>query len=240
MMMRSPRRLAIGALAVIALVAVAAGAVVLMTRSEDESVPGHAGSVNGVTFTEEELAEARLGVEAVRARLRARIEEGSGATEQLTNRVALLEDSDPEAVALASVITTLALYSRGLEEGAGATDAEIADHVEVLRNLVEADGLALDDASPGLQRHLDELGAEVFWSEYYPTRAERTVTIDNFLRARQRRAASAGDTPPSREDIEREVVTAAEIEAPGDLDAALEWLDRYWRSLGSTPPPSDT
>jgi hypothetical protein len=227
MMMRSPRGRLIAVLATLVLVAVAVGALVLMTRSEDESVPGQVGSVNGIAFTEEELAEARAAIGTNLDFMRGQVEDGNVAMARMDGYIALVEESDPDAMALAGIIVELAMYSEAVHAGATATDTEIAEEVNALRRYVESQDVSLADIDPALQSQFDSLGEERFWGEYYPEQAERSITIQNYVE-QQSRDDGVSEMLLTRADLERQAVAEAGIDAPGDLDAALAFLDRYW------------
>lgn len=107
-------------------------------------------------------------------------------TDGFTAYIRALERHGGDVVGLAALIADYAEFSAAIDAGYSASEAEVAEYVEMTRdalNLQSAAAASDWGMLPEMQGYIDAVGENRFWSEIYPDQLARDITIGKWHQA---------------------------------------------------------
>lgn len=182
------------------------------------------GRISGIDVTKGDLEERAAAVQANLAYMKDQITAGDPAADGIREFATLIERSGINTVALAGTIVEMSLYSRAVDQGFKPDQSAVQDRVKQDREMIEKQGQA-----PEVKGYIDTIGKDKYWNEIYPAVVARDMTISKLVENKTASATTPSDKSSLRADLEREVVSGAQIEVSGDVAAALRYLDEYWK-----------
>ena len=107
-------------------------------------------------------------------------------TDGFTAYISALEKYGGDVVGLAALIADYAEFSAAIDAGHSASEAEVAEYVNMTRNAISrqpASAASEWGMLPEMQGYIDAVGENRFWSEIYPDRLARDITIGKWHQA---------------------------------------------------------
>lgn len=107
-------------------------------------------------------------------------------TDGFTAYIRALEKHGGDVVGLAALIADYAEFIAAIDAGHSASEAEVAEYVEMTRdalNRQSASAAAEWGMLPEMQGYIDAVGENRFWSEIYPERLARDIAIGKWHQA---------------------------------------------------------
>lgn len=107
-------------------------------------------------------------------------------TDGFTAYIRALEKHGGDVVGLAALIADYAEFSAAIDAGYSASEAEVAEYVEMTRdalNRQSASDVSEWGMMPEMQGYIDAVGENRFWSEIYPDRLARDIAIGKWRQA---------------------------------------------------------
>ena len=97
-----------------------------------------------------------------------------------------LEKYGGDVVGLAALIADYAEFSAAIDDGHSASEAEVAEYVEMTRDALSRQSAAAASEwgiLSEIQGYIDAVGENRFWSEIYPDQLARDITIGKWHQA---------------------------------------------------------
>lgn len=107
-------------------------------------------------------------------------------TDGFTAYIRALEKYGGDVVGLAALIADYAEFSAAIDAGHSASEAEVAEYVKMTRDALDRQSAAAASEwgmLPEMQGYIDAVGENRFWSEIYPDRLARDITIGKWHQA---------------------------------------------------------
>ena len=107
-------------------------------------------------------------------------------TDGFTAYIRALEKHGGDVVGLAALIADYAEFSAAIDAGHSASEAEVAEYVDMTRdalNRQSASAASEWGMLPEMQGYIDAVGEARFWAEIYPERLARDITIGKWHQA---------------------------------------------------------
>ena len=106
-------------------------------------------------------------------------------TDGFTAYIGVLEKHGGDVVGLAALIADYAEFSDAIDAGHSASEAEVAEYVEMTRDALNRQSASASEWGmlPEMQGYIDAVGENRFWSEIYPEQLARDITIGKWHQA---------------------------------------------------------
>ena len=107
-------------------------------------------------------------------------------TDGFTAYIGALEKYGGDVVGLAALIADYAEFSAAIDAGHSASEAEVAEYVEMTRDALKRQSASAASEwgmLPEMQGYIDAVGENRFWSEIYPDQLARDITIGKWHQA---------------------------------------------------------
>ena len=107
-------------------------------------------------------------------------------TDGFTAYIGALEKHGGDVVGLAALIADYAEFSAAIDAGHSASEAEVAEYVEMTRdalNRQSASAASEWGILPEMQGYIDAVGENRFWAEIYPDQLARDIAIGKWRQA---------------------------------------------------------
>jgi hypothetical protein len=164
--------------------------------------------------------------------MKGQISEGSPSSPFLQAYIAIIEEAGVYNVALAGLIQEKALYQHALANGYEATEQEITAQVERQQSLIATDVQGIAPA----KAYIEAVGEERYWSELYPAKAKRELSIQKMWADVVAGARTNQERTEKWNQLQKEVITNTKVELldpeaveGATVEGALAYLNDYWQ-----------